>query len=91
MFIEGNVSPGLGSHNLKWKTNLMDDLITIMYEQVMTLHERPDEFTLTPGDRIYGAKDNYWQLLVHEQLEQCDKKFLFDPCKELGKPWKPWL
>jgi hypothetical protein len=91
MFIEGNVSPGLGSHELKWKKELMDDLITIMYDQVMVLHERPDEFDLVPGDRIYGAHDNYWQLLVHETLEQCDKKFTFDPCKELNQAWKPWI
>lgn len=91
MFIEGNVSPGLGSHELKWKKELMDDLIYLMYEQVMIIHERPDEFDLVPGDRVYGPHDNYWQLLVHETLEQCDKKWLFDPCKELTTPWKPWI
>ena len=91
MFIEGNVSPGLGSHELKRKKELMDDLITMMYEQVMILHERPDEFDLQPGDRIYGPHDNYWQLLVHEGLEQCDKRFAFDPCKELNQAWKPWF
>ena len=87
-FIEGNVSPGLGSHELKWKKNLMDDLLSMMYEQATMIAERPDEFDLRLGDRIYGTHDNYWQLLVHEQHELCDKqKHTFDPCKEFSKPW----
>ena len=68
----------------------MDDLIGMIYEQILILHERPDEFELIPGDRIYGDNNNYWQVLVHEALESCDKKFSFDPCKELKEPWKVW-
>ena len=71
----------------------MDDLITLAYQHVLMIHERPDEFQLAPGDRVYGANDNYWEVLVHEALEQCDAKWKFDPCKELRHAWKPpsWL
>mmetsp|Transcript_42341 Transcript_42341/g.67884 ORF Transcript_42341/g.67884 Transcript_42341/m.67884 type:complete len:594 (+) Transcript_42341:2182-3963(+) len=82
-FIEGNVSPGIGSHNLKWKRELMEDLVTMMYEQVMLIHERPQEYDLRIGDRVYGKNNNYWELLVNEHYEKCNKQIKFDPCKEL--------
>ena len=83
MFIEGNVSPGLGSHDLKWKRNLMDDLVTQMYTQAQIIAETPQDFDMIIGDRVYGPKGNYWELVVHEQAEKCDKKYKFNPCEEL--------
>ena len=81
-FIEGNVSPGLGSHGLEWKKQLMDDLISMMYEQVVLIAERPDEFDLRIGERIYAEHGNFWELIVHEQHEKCDKTSSFDPCNQ---------
>lgn len=85
MFIEGNVSPGMGSHKLKWKSNLMDDLILMMYKTTTLIHETPDKFDLRIGDRIFGNNGNYWELVVNEKLEQCNKKYRFNPCKELKR------
>jgi len=83
-FIEGNVSPGLGAHKLKWKTQLMDDLVTLMYKQTTLIHERPDEYDMRIGERVFGPYGNYWELVVHEQHEKCNKKeYGFNPCKEL--------
>ena len=65
MFIEGNVSPGLGSHDLKWKKELMDDLISIMYQQVILIAERPDDFDMQIGDRIYGDNGNVRRFAVN--------------------------
>ena len=82
-FIEGNVSPGLGNHGLKWKRELMDDLILLMYEQTVLIHERPQEYDLRIGERVYGKYSNYWEVIVNEQHEKCNKQAKFDPCKEL--------
>ena len=82
-FIEGNVSPGIGSHGIRWKTNLMNDLITMIYQTTTTIQERPDEFDMRIGERMYGPNGNYWELIVHEQHEKCDPSYKFDPCKEL--------
>lgn len=90
MFIEGNVSPGLGAHELKWKKDLMDDLVTLMYQTTTQIAERPDEFKLMIGDRLYGPRGNYWELVVHEQHEQCDKKYALDPCKDLKPNPRGW-
>jgi hypothetical protein len=83
MFIEGNVSPGIGNHGLKWKRELMDDLVTLMYEQTILIHERPSEYDLRIGERVYGKHGNYWELVVNEQHEKCNKQVKFNPCEEL--------
>eukprot|EP00924_Labyrinthula_sp_SR-Ha-C_P008998 maker-scaffold_2-snap-gene-9.4-mRNA-1 protein AED:0.00 eAED:0.00 QI:200/1/1/1/0/0/2/395/530 len=79
-FIEGNVSPGLGSHNLKWKSKLMDDLVGMMYEQTTLLHETPEEYDMRIGERVYGKNGNYWELIVHEKHEKCNPEYKFNPC-----------
>ena len=83
MFIEGNVSPGIGNHGLKWKKELMEDLVVMMYQQVTTIAERPNEFDLRIGERVFGKYNNYWELIVNEHFEKCNKQQKFDPCKEL--------
>jgi len=82
-FIEGNVSPGIGNHGLKWKRELMDDLVTMMYEQTILIAERPSEFDLRIGERVYGKHNNYWELVVNEHHEKCNKSVKFNPCEEL--------
>mmetsp|Transcript_5921 Transcript_5921/g.7174 ORF Transcript_5921/g.7174 Transcript_5921/m.7174 type:complete len:495 (+) Transcript_5921:162-1646(+) len=84
-FIEGNVSPGLGSHKLSWKSKLMDDLVGMMYQQTTLIHERPDEFDMRIGERVFGPNGNYWELVVHERHESCNKKYKFNPCTELAR------
>jgi len=61
----------------------MDDLVTMMYEQTVLIAERPSEFDLRIGDRVYGKYNNYWEHIVNEQHEKCSKAAKFDPCKEL--------
>jgi len=83
MFIEGNVSPGIGNHGLKWKRELMDDLVTMMYEQTILIHERPAEFDLHIGERVYGKHNNYWEMIINEHHEKCNNDNKFNPCAEL--------
>ncbi|GBG24232.1 Tubulin polyglutamylase TTLL5 [Hondaea fermentalgiana] len=83
MFIEGNVSPGIGNHGLAWKRKMMLDLVQIMYEQTMLIHEKPSEFDLRIGDRVYGPNNNYFELVVNEHHEKCNSAAKFNPCKEL--------
>lgn len=90
MFIEGNVSPGLGSHNLSWKKNLMDDLILLMYQTSTEIAETPEKFDMRIGERRYGKNGNYWELLLHEKMEQCDESFKFNPCVELKPNSNGW-
>mmetsp|Transcript_18959 Transcript_18959/g.37230 ORF Transcript_18959/g.37230 Transcript_18959/m.37230 type:complete len:610 (-) Transcript_18959:325-2154(-) len=92
MFIEGNVSPGIGNHGLAWKRKKMLDLVTLMYEQTMMIHERPSEFNLRIGDRVYGPNDNYFELIINEHYEKCNADAKFNPCEELkpeGVPDEP--